>query len=271
MWRWGFGIPALAILCYLGVRLAARLQLAQLDLGNFSLQDPLAGAQLVADVFGRVAPPVLEIARWLAPLLAIVWAIASGLGRVLVLGQLDSEMHSAPLTLIWLQLLRIVALCGAVAGWWFGLRWAASTTLSGAEPNLVAYFAWAICLSLGVFALWALLSWILSIAPMIAMLEGVGVLGSLARSLRLGPLTGKLAEVNLALGIVKLALAVLALVVSATPLPFTASMQGLPLYLWWVAVTVAYLVVSDFFQVARLAVFIRLWRAYHPKNISPAA
>jgi len=73
--------------------------------------------------------------------------------------------------------------------------------------------------------------------------------------------TGKLVEVNLVLGIVRLALIVLAIVFSAIPLPFEADMTGTALTLWWVAVTILYLVASDFFQVARLAAFVQFWRA----------
>jgi hypothetical protein len=101
------------------------------------------------------------------------------------------------------------------------------------------------------------------------MLQGTGVLGSLAHSLRQGPLTAKLIEVNLVLGIVRLALIVLALVFSAIPLPFTADMTGAALYGWWALVTLLYLAASDFFQVVRLAAFVQFWRLYHPD--SPAA
>ena len=103
-----------------------------------------------------------------------------------------------------------------------------------------------ICLSLGIFVLWALLSWVFSIAPLLAMLEGSGVFRSLAHSLRLGPLTCKLVEVNLVLGIVRLALIVLALVFSAIPLPFEADMTGTALYAWWAVVTLLYLVAMRF-------------------------
>jgi len=270
-WRWGFGIPALALILWLGLRLAARLPLDQIVLSQFSLEYPIAASQWVLSAVGLVGPPVLHLALQLAPLLAVLWAVASGLGRNVVLKRLDRQMRSAPLTLIWLQLLRIVALGATVLGWWYGLHWAAAATLGGSQPNLIGYFAWTICLSLGAFAAWAMVSWILSIAPMIAMIEGVGVGGSLARSLRLGRLASKLAEVNLVLGIIKLILVALALVLSATPIPFTASMQGPPLYMWWAAVTVFYLIFSDFFQVARLAAFVRLWRAYHPQPETPVA
>ena len=62
------------------------------------------------------------------------------------------------------------------------------------------------------------------------------------------------------LGIVKLALIVLAMVFSAIPLPFEAQMSGHALYLWWAAVGVWYLAASDFFQVARLAAFVEFWQ-----------
>jgi hypothetical protein len=68
-------------------------------------------------------------------------------------------------------------------------------------------------------------------------------------------------EVNLVLGIVRLALIVLAMVFSAIPLPFEADMSGTALYVWWAFVTLLYLIANDFFQVARLAAFIEFWRA----------
>jgi hypothetical protein len=74
-------------------------------------------------------------------------------------------------------------------------------------------------------------------------------------------LSGKLVEVNLVMGIVRLALIVLAMVFSAVPLPLLPDMTGTPLYLWWALITVLYLVAGDFFQVARLAVFVQFWRA----------
>ncbi|HEY6541051.1 MAG TPA: hypothetical protein VIZ18_08945 [Ktedonobacteraceae bacterium] len=262
LWRWGFGIPALAIVCYEGAKVFARVSLKQAGVLNFSLLDPLAAAQIVSGGLALLLPPMLEIARWLAPLLAIAWAVASGLGRSLVLKRLDKAMSFAPITLVLLQLLRIVALAGAVIGWWFALHWAANSTLAHANPNLIGYLAWVICLTLGIFTLWALASWILAIAPMIAMLEGAGVLRSLTRSLRLGPLTGKLIEVNLSLSIVKLALIVVATFLSATPIIFSPSAGGNSLYIWWAGTSVLYFAASDFFQVARLAVFVELWRRY---------
>ena len=124
------------------------------------------------------------------------------------------------------------------------------------------YCALVIILSLGIFTLWGLLSWIFSIAPLLAVIERRNVAGALARSMRLGPLTGKLVEINLIMGIVKIALVVLAMVFSAIPLPFETQVEGNALYAWWAGVTVLYLVASDFFQVARIAAFVELWRLF---------
>jgi hypothetical protein len=184
------------------------------------------------------------------------------LGRSKVLGSVDPELGHRPFSMISFQFLRIFCLGGVVAVWWWALRRAADSTIGRNPEDLLGYFAWAIVLSIGAFSLWALSSWILSIAPLIALREGTGVLPALARSFRLGPLAGKLVEVNLVLGIVKLALIVLAMVLSAIPLPFAPNLTGTPLYLWWAGVTVLYFAASDFFQVARLRLFIQLWDLY---------
>lgn len=270
-WRWLFGAPALLLLYYEGARIlaatATRLEAAGIQ--QFSLLDPMRAAVVIADTFAILWPPVLHTVLWVLPLLAIGWSVVSGIGRNLVLRRYDPELPVKFLPLIVLQLLRITSLGGSFIGWFLAIHWAAGYALSGAEPNMVLYCALVICLSLGIFTLWALLSWVFSIAPLLVLLENRGVANSLYRSLRLGPLTGKLVEINLVMGIIKLALIVLAMVFSATPLPFESVMQGAPLYIWWTLVTLLYLAASDFFQVARLVAFIQFWRLLRgPQNLS---
>ena len=95
------------------------------------------------------------------------------------------------------------------------------------------------------------------------LLERRSVLSSLGQSLRLGKaFTSKLAEINLVMGIVKLALIVLAMVFSAAPLPFSDELGGSALQFVWAASTVFYLVANDYFQVVRLKGFLEFWRIY---------
>jgi hypothetical protein len=197
----------------------------------------------------------------------VVWVLVSSVGRTVVLRRVDLRLHSRVGALIVLQGVRVVALLGTFALWFAGMQWAARINVAGPialgnEPNLVGYFAMAIVGTLGLFSLWAIASWGLSIAPLLAMLRNTGVGASFAAAFRLGPLKTKLMEINLVMGIVKIALIVLAMVLSATPLPFEAVATPAFLMKWWAGVTVVYFVASDFFHVARLVAYLELWRAY---------
>lgn len=75
-------------------------------------------------------------------------------------------------------------------------------------------------------------------------------------------MSAKLVEINLVMGIVKLALLVLAMVLSAAPLPFSDQLGADTLH-WISAIAVIfYLVASDYFQVVRLKGFIEFWRMF---------
>ncbi len=266
LWRWGFGIPALALVGWEAFRILSSVSLAGTGIGHFSLIDSVTAAQILSATLDVLLPPVREVARWLVPLLALAWALASGLGRSLVLRRYDRTLRSAPWMMVVLQLLRIVVLGASIALWFVCLHWAAWSSLSGPAPDLVVYFVKAIALSFAIFFFWAVTSWIFSIAPLLALLEHTGIVASLRNSLRFGRgslrgLRSRLVEINLVLGVVKAALMVLAMVSCATPVPFKEEINGTSLYVWWALVTVAYLAASDFFQVARIIGFIELWRA----------
>jgi hypothetical protein len=64
------------------------------------------------------------------------------------------------------------------------------------------------------------------------------------------------------MGIVKLALIVLAMVFSAAPLPFSDELGPVAMRLVWAGSTLFYLVASDYFHVVRLKSFVELWRTY---------
>ena len=133
---------------------------------------------------------------------------------------------------------------------------------AGQEPSVVLYCALTIVATLGLFTLWAVASWALSLAPLLAMLRDLGAGASLRAAFRIGPVRSKLVEINLVMGIVKIALIVLAMVLSACPLPFeTVATQQFMLW-WYAGVTVLYLIASDLFHVVRLMSYMEMWRAY---------
>jgi hypothetical protein len=210
---------------------------------------------------------VLQTAVWILPVLAMVWIAVSAVGRTAVLRRLDPALTAHTGTLMVLGAVRLLFLAGTFLAWVRGLMWAGRVAITtpvaaGDEPNLVMYFALVICGTLALFVAWAAASWVLGIAPMLAMLHGYGPGESLRAATRLGSLSGKLVEINLVLGIVKIALIVLAMVFSATPLPFQSFTTDGFLWTWWAGVTVGYLIASDFFHVVRAAAYLELWRAY---------
>jgi hypothetical protein len=267
LWRWAYGIPALLVLRYEGTRILREAPVDFAALRNMTVLDPMGSAVTLAKALDALLPPVLKVALWLAPLMVAVWVVVSAVGRTAVLRRADGRLHRRVGTLIVLQAVRVVALLGSFIVWFWCVERVAEVTVTGpmatgGEPNLVGYFALVIVATLGLFTLWAVVSWALSVAPLLAMLKGLGVRGSLAAAFRLGRLKSKLVEINLVMGIVKIALIVLAMVFSATPLPFESVTTPEFLFWWWVGVTVLYFVGSDFFHVARQVAYLQLWRAY---------
>ena len=266
LWRWAFGAPALALIVYESLGVWRTAQVDTTALRQISLLDPMSAAATLTQATMQLLPPLLRVARWLAPLLLVAWIVVSSFGRVAVLRRCDAHLHARPVTLMLLQAARMAALPGGFALWFACLQAASGVAVTlpiaaGRGPNPVLYCAFVIVATLGVFTLWAVVSWVFSIAPLLAMRDNLGASASLAAAFRLGPLRSKLIEINLVMGIVKIALIVLALVASACPLPFESVATPQFMAFWYAAVTVLYLVASDFFHVARLVAYLELWKS----------
>jgi hypothetical protein len=279
LWRWLFGIPALWIA---GTKLhevllaatGGTLDPATLGLDNALLNDPvgaltadpMGAAGKFARAVGLVLPGVEHIALWLAPALLLVWVVVSSLGRTVVLRRADPDLQARPATMMALQALRVAGLAACFLLWFRVMRWDSATAITGPiaagnEPSLVLYCAVAIVSSIALFIAWGCVSWWFAVAPLLAMARGTGILQSLRAAARLKGLRGELVEINLVMGIVKIALLVLAMVFSACPLPFeTVTTPGF-LAWWWAGVALLYLLGSDFFHVARLVAYLTLLRA----------
>ncbi|HEV2486637.1 MAG TPA: hypothetical protein VGT08_13985 [Terracidiphilus sp.] len=264
IWRWTFGIPLLLV-CWMQWRhILAAFPLESSGFNSIDPQNPWVAIVQLTNVWTFYQPHVLSVFRWLLPAAALAWVVISGLGRNLVLKRMESRLRYRPVGMIALQAAWLVMLAAVFWGWFGCMRWAAASHISvSGEPDLVGFAIWTISLSLAFFTAWALISWALSIAPLLMLLERRSAPSSLGESLRLGkPLTSKLAEINLVMGIVKLALIVLAMVFSAAPLPFSDELGGNALHVVWAASTVFYLVANDYFHVVRLKGFVEFWRTF---------
>lgn len=271
LWRWVYGVPALAAVGYEAMRVLRETPLDVGALERMSLFDPMAAAATLAEAGALLWPATLRVAEWLGPVLLVAWVAVSAAGRTVVLRRVGKlfgvRLHARVGALMALQAVRVVALAGSFAVWFGCVRWAARVAVNGPiaegqEPSLVLLSAMTIVATLGLFTLWAVVSWGLSVAPLLAMLEGVGAGESLREAFRLGPLRGKLVEINLVMGIVKIALIVLAMVLSACPLPFESVATPEFMGWWYVGVTAMYLIASDLFHVVGVVAYLELWSLY---------
>ena len=267
-WRWAFGAPVAALIWREATRILDETTLDVGALKRMSVLDPMAAATTLAQAGWRAPAGGVACGRCgSAPLLLVVWVIVSSVGRTVVLRRADAGLHARPVTLMVLQGVRVAAMAGSFVLWFECLQAAGRYAVNGPiaagqEPNLVAYCAIVIVETLGMFTLWAVASWGLSVAPLLAMLRDLGPGASLAAAFRLGALRGKLVEINLVMGIVKIALIVLAMVFSSCPLPFESVATPGFMLRWYAVVTLLYLVASDFFHVVRLVSYLELWKAY---------
>jgi hypothetical protein len=267
LWRWIFGIPTLWILWHLLYPAVMGAGPNWPALRQMTVLDPLAAANTFGQAIDLVAPPVWAILRWLAPLLIAVWIVISSIGRTIVLRRADPRLQPRIGTVMVLQSIRIVALALSFWIWFRILEAGANATIvrpaaAGQDPNLVGYCAIAIVTTLTLFVLWGVGTWALSVAPLLAMLRNLGVIASLRAAFQVGELKSKLVEINLVMGIVKIALIVLAMVFSACPLPFESVTSQNFLTNWWIAVSLFYFIGSDFFHVTRLVAYLDLWRTF---------
>ena len=265
-WRWIFGIPFLALLSIQADRVLAAVPADSAGLNALDAQNPWVASAELARAWSLYRPHLFQVAQWVAPVAALAWIVVSGVGRGLVLRRIDPQagLRFRPLAMMTLQA-GWLALLGATCWGWFALmEWLIGTYItSGGEPDLVGFAIWAIFLSLGFFTLWALVSWALSIAPLVMLLEDCSALAAVGRSLRLGKaFTSKLAEINLVMGIVNLALIVLAMVLSAAPLPFSDELGADALHWVNLIAVLFYLLASDYFQLVRLKGFEEFWKMF---------
>ena len=281
-WRWAFGIPFLLVAWEQAQLILAQISPESAGLDRLDWQNPWLSTVILADAIGRYQPLVVAVLHWLLPAGVAGWAIASGIGRTLLLTRMNALEPAGKTSrrslsrmlpgYIGLQALWMLALLGCLWLWYRAVSWASATHITtGAQPDLVAYLCWLIFLSLGIYVLWALLSWTLAVAPLMLFLDGnawskgwfLAPLRALRRSFSLGKeLSGKLMEVSLVLAIVKIMLIVLDMVFSAAPLPFADEFGPDTLHVIYVAVFVGFLIGNDFFYVVRLRSFQQLWRHY---------
>ena len=267
-WRWLVGIVAFGLA---GLAFGSRGLGAKVDLGwvrNASVFQPVGainGLRDAASGLWNYASPVL---RWMVPAVIVLWLVGAAVGRTVVLRRLDGGLHARRFAMLVLGALRTGLLAVVWGIWVWGIGVSVRVSITGpaaraAEPSIVLFCALLIVGSLALYVLWGSVSWPLYLAPLLAMQLGLGAGDALRAAFKSGAVRGKLIEINMVMNIVRIALIVLAMVFSASPLPFSNVETQTFLNCWWSGVGLVYLGMSDYFHVVRSAAYLSLWRAYN--------
>jgi len=265
-WRWLVGIPLLALAAWIALRIESTVHLDMAALQAMTVFQPVAAFQTI-DRTLAVLLPALRPFAWLLPLTAVAWVVVAALGRMLVLRRLEPALPARPLAMVLLGALRTTLLTLFWVLWIGCVRWAGDVAITGpaaqgAEPNLVLYCAIVICGTLGLYVLWAVVSWPLQLAPLLAMRNNAGTFAGLrAAFASKRELRSKLIEMNLVMCIVRIALIVLAMVLSASPLAFQTVATQEFFVIWWAIAVLLYFAASDYFHVVRSAAYLALWKS----------
>ncbi len=257
LWRWLAAAPLLWLGWHALAPHATAIPLDSTALGGMTFFEPVRSVGVLASQLELYLPLLKATARWWVPLAFLVWAVFSALGRTLVLRRADGELQAGWWLMLAYRLVRALSFLGVLACWGFAVLAALHATITGpgergAEPNIVLFTAEAVGLTLAAFMVWSLSVWLLDLPPLAAMAQA-----------RLNPsqrshLRSKLIETNLVMGIVRVALFVLAMTFSASPLPFQSQETQAYINVWWVGVALFYVVTSDYFHVVGRVTYLRL-------------
>jgi hypothetical protein len=266
-WRWLVGIVVLVLVQVTFSSYGVEFGVDTATLRNASVFQPVATINAVESVCGTLWAYYKSNLSMLIPVVIVLWLVVAAVGRTIVLRRLDGSLEPRPLAMLMLGALRAGLLAVMWGIWVWGVGFAVRVSITGPasrqmEPSIVLFCAMLIVGTLAIYVFWGAVSWPLYLAPLLSMQLGVGPGAALKAAFRSGAVRGKLIEINLVMNIVRIALIVLAMVFSASPLPFSSVETQTFLNWWWGGVGLVYLGMSDYFQVVRSAAYLSLWRAY---------
>lgn len=263
-WRWFFGVPLL-VAGFVVVRHILKLETLEASgLADLDTRSPWIMSQQLMRAWALYRPSLVGSILAIAPAAGVAWIMASCVGRAALFNRIEPKMKFHPFKLLLLQAAHCLLAVLVFLGWASCLGSLAAHTITlDAEPDLIGFAVGAIFYSLGFFTLWALVSWPVNLAPVLALYERRSPWSALRASLLPGrALASKLIEINLVMGIVTLALIVLAMVLSAAPLPFSDELGPDALHGIGALAVLFYVLASDYFQVVRLKSFVEFSREF---------
>ena len=264
-WRWGFGASALAIAAAAGLRLLAATPVTPGDAAAFRGHDSMLMALATLHIWQHLRLPLLRILLITVPAITLLWIVLVSLGRAVTLPRL-MKVHRdfRPGSLFAVNALRAVWMLAALAACFFSVALASLTAARFSpdpyRPNLPLYFLLVLVLLPIVLMAWSTFNWLLSLAPIFCVRDGVRALDAIteARCAVAGHRKA-FSAVSFLYGVLRLF--VLLVYVGAATTAASLAAQVLDMSAAWAIVilfSLIYFVVADFLYVARLAAYLAI-------------
>ncbi len=265
LWRWSFGLGLLALCFFAYAHLRQAVLLSDADQIALSGQDPLAMAEAARNVIAEAAPLLLHTFGQIFTLASVLWIASAALGRGVITRLIvrrlagDYGLAIAADSARWasfafLMFARVLMLLILVIGYLGGVAIAGVVSPPGQNLLLSSLIVFA-SLALAAVA-WSYVNWVLSLAPIFVARDALSPMESVIESIafirRNYP---RLRAISLWNGTARGVIATLICIAGIA----TAALR-LALPPWAISgvlavETLAYLVVSDVFLLARLAAY----------------
>lgn len=265
LWRWSFGLGLLALSFFAYAHLRQAVFLSDADVAALSGQDPFAVAQSAANILAEAMPPLIPTLALVFSVAAVLWIAASVLGRGIItrvmLHRFASEngLTIAPDAPRWagfaiLKCARVLMLLILVIGYLGGAFIA--TLVAGQAPNLLvsAFIIFSALAASG--ALWSYVNWVLSLAPIFLVRDALSPIDSIVAAISfIRRNRSRLTAIALWNSTLRGVAATVISIAGVGTIAFRSVLPPLAISILLALETIAYLVISDIFLLARLAAY----------------
>jgi len=263
LWRWSFGLGVLAVIFFSLPTFQHIAYLAEPDQSLLQSHDPMAVAAGIAEVMQAARPLIVRLLVVALPVLALLWGAALTIGRGLttraIVRRLAAERgQPEPPPLRWLAMAgisfgRVAAGFILLIGYVGGSIISSSVAGSPENPNLLASALLFLLVFGAAFAVWSVVNWFLSLAPIFALRDGLGALDATVAAIRF--VRGHRRQLRAAAGMNALLRTVAAVVLTIAGLlliPLASAAPGWLIAVLAVLISLAYILSSDYLLLARL-------------------
>jgi hypothetical protein len=265
LWRWSFGLGLLALMFFGYAHLRQAVLLSDTDELGLSGQDPFAVAETAARIIADALPPLLRTLAQVGSVAAVLWIATAALGRGMITRIMVRRLAAESGVLIvpdaprWtgfaiLTFARVLMLLIFVIGYFGGVFVAGLFSVPGQNLLVPALIRFASLAASGV--VWSYVNWVLSLAPIFVARDALSPLDSVVAAIAfIRRNQSRLTAIALRNSTLRGLVATLISIAGAFTVALGTALAPWAITALLVLQTLAYLVVSDIFLLARLGAY----------------